>query len=185
MSDPRDKFKRNIDFPLNTGYNLQEYYETISNQIYTNRSKLQLILRRSLLQKQFQTQYRDLLQAIKNNNYEAIESICEENLTLEIAAKMYEFQKFSNLQFRVANDDGIDQDSIEGNLSQKRKKMKKTKELVSIDANIVNHFYVHGMDIDRSKNESLEKFKMMTKSTNHLHYVDKQKDTMETTEYFF
>ena len=43
------------------------------------------------MNKQFSTYYKDLLNAITNDNYEAIDSLCEEGLTLEIAAKIYEF----------------------------------------------------------------------------------------------
>lgn len=40
----------------------------------------------------FKNNYFDLLKAIVNKNYEIIEQICEEKLTMEVAAKIYEFQ---------------------------------------------------------------------------------------------
>lgn len=49
-----------------------------------------MIYRKKILLKQFDLLFNDLLVAIKNNNFEAIENICEDNLTQEIAAKMYE-----------------------------------------------------------------------------------------------
>ena len=44
-----DKFHRNIDFPLNIGFNLQEYFKLISEEIFTNKSKMGLIWRKRML----------------------------------------------------------------------------------------------------------------------------------------
>lgn len=41
----------------------------------------------------FASYYIDLLKAIANDNYEAIDQLCEETLTVELAAKIYEFEK--------------------------------------------------------------------------------------------
>lgn len=51
----------------------------------------------------FTSYYEDLLNAIVNDNYESIEALCENNLTLELAAKIYEFEKYHGVQFRVLN----------------------------------------------------------------------------------
>lgn len=69
----------------------------MSNEVYSYRSKAALLFRRKLLLKQFQGQYVDLLQAIKNGNYEAIESLCEPKLTLELGSAIYELNRFKNV----------------------------------------------------------------------------------------
>ena len=144
--------QRNVDFPLNLGFNEHEYYKQIKNQIYTLGSRATLFFRSQFLSKQFAAQYLDLLKAIKNQNYDAIEALCEEKLTTEIGAKMYEHSKFNNVQFRIANEDLAKVESVE----------------------IINHFFVTGMSIDRSQNQSLNQLKMVTgKNKNYLHYVDK------------
>ena len=45
----------------------------------------------------FRTYYEDLLKAIVNDNYESLETLCEETLLLELAAKIYEYEKFKNI----------------------------------------------------------------------------------------
>ena len=155
-----EKYKRNVDFPFNCGFNVQEYYKLLNEEVYTNRSKFNLIWRKRMLLNNFITCYTDLLNGIKNNNYEAIESICEESLTTEIAAKMFEHQKFNDIQFRVLND------------------------RTEVSASIINHFYIYGMNIDRQVNESLDQFKMVTKNKNELHYIKKE-DIEDLNEYVF
>lgn len=92
-----EEYKRNVDFPMNVGFNDQEYYRQIKNEIYTLGSRFNLFFRSQFLNKQFSALYLDLLKAIKNQNYDAIEAICEERLTMEIAAKMHEHSKFNNV----------------------------------------------------------------------------------------
>lgn len=65
------------------------------------------------------------------------------------------------------------------------RRKKGSKQGVQVSANVVNHFYVYGMQIDRSKNPSLADYKMVTKSKCNLHYVDKAQDMEETSEVFF
>ena len=69
--------QRNIDFPLNIGYN----DELIELDQMTLKSKASLFLKKQILSKQLAMKYVDLLNAIKNQNYEAIELLCEFNLT--------------------------------------------------------------------------------------------------------
>lgn len=45
----------------------------------------------------FVSHYQDLLKGITNNNYDAIDSLCEQNLTVELAAKIYEFEKYRGI----------------------------------------------------------------------------------------
>ena len=52
---------------------------------------MKIQLRRRTLNKAFSTYYKDLLNAISNDNYEAIEALCEESLTMDLAAKIYDF----------------------------------------------------------------------------------------------
>jgi hypothetical protein len=62
-------------------------------------------LRRRTLNQTFRTYYEDLLNAIANDNYEALETLCEEGFLMELAAKIYEFEKFRNVQFRIKDSD--------------------------------------------------------------------------------
>jgi hypothetical protein len=55
------------------------------------------MLRRKRLHTMFKSLYVDLLKAIANDNYEALESLCEENLLMELAAKIYEYEKFKGV----------------------------------------------------------------------------------------
>lgn len=64
---------------------------------------MRIKIREKTLNKQFTSYYRDLLQAIANGNYEVIEQLCEEELTVELAAKIYEFEKYRGVQFRILN----------------------------------------------------------------------------------
>ena len=50
-------------------------------------------MRKKQLERLFAGHYTDLLKAITNDNYEAIEALSEETLTIELAAKVYEFEK--------------------------------------------------------------------------------------------
>lgn len=62
---------------------------------------MKLALRRRQLVKTFRTLYDDLLHAITTDNYEALEVLCEENLLMELAAKIFEYEKYKGVQFRV------------------------------------------------------------------------------------
>lgn len=66
------------------------------------------MLRKRALNRLFTTHYTDLLKAICNDNYEGIESLCEGKLTEELAAKVYQWEKFNNVQFRIINDEKPD-----------------------------------------------------------------------------
>ena len=61
------------------------------------RSTLKIALRKRQLNRMFRTYYEDLLKAIVNDNYESLETLCEETLLLELAAKIYEYEKFKNI----------------------------------------------------------------------------------------
>ena len=115
----------------------------------------------------FITHYVDLLKSIKGMQYEAIEQICEEQLTEEIGAKIYEHTTFNNIQFRIINEN-------------------QPVEVVDI----LNHFYVKGMSINRKENESLSNFKMLTSSSKDtIQYVpkgaDDEKDEGALSKYLY
>ncbi len=60
-------------------------------------SKIKLLLRKRTLTKAFITHYQDLVKAIANDNYEALEAVCEGKLTEELAARIYESEKFRGI----------------------------------------------------------------------------------------
>jgi hypothetical protein len=107
-------------------------------------------LRKRSLEAQFKRSYLDLLQAVESGNYEAIESICEEGLTLELAAKIYEFSKFKNAFFKVLCPDS------------------------PVKISILNHFHISNAFVDRKKNPPLEEFEQVRVSSNHLRYERKE-----------
>jgi len=112
-------------------------------------------LRRKQLERTFTTHYEDLLRAISTDNYDAIDALCEETLTLELAAKIYEFEKHRKVQFRVAS------------------------PASPIELDIINHFYVSNMSINRKENPSLSDFKMVTKKRNWIEYIPKGSEERE------
>jgi len=62
--------QRNLDFPLNLGYNEHFKYHA---QIMTLASSLRLAVRRRALERTFRAKYEDLLKAISQDNYESLE----------------------------------------------------------------------------------------------------------------
>ena len=115
-----------------------------------------------MLHKQFIGHYTDLLNAIKDMNYESLEQLCEETLTKEIAAKVYEQSKFNGIQFRVLNSGA----AVE-------------------EVDILNHFHVNGMSINREDNPGLHEYRMITRG-NVLDYVAKLDfdEHQEETQFF-
>lgn len=85
---------------------------------------MKLALRRRQLVRTFQTLYDDLLNAITTDNYEALEVICEETLLLELAAKIYEYEKYKGVQFRTVEAFGE-----------------------QCEVQVINHFYVKNMAV--------------------------------------
>jgi hypothetical protein len=107
---------------------------------------MKLALRRRSLNTTFRIFYEDLLKAIANDNYEALETLCEETLLLEFAAKIYEYEKYRNIQFRV----------------------KDSSEKPTYEIQVINHFYVKNMSINRKDNPSLKDFKMIPTLKNEI-----------------
>ena len=73
-----------IDFAFNLGYN--DLYGAYCGQYLNWQGKLKLRLRQRQLEQTFKRHYYLLLKAITTQNYEALESLTEEKLTLAIAA---------------------------------------------------------------------------------------------------
>ena len=94
-----------------------------------------------------------MIKAIANDNYESLEAICEESFLIELAAKIYEMEKFKNIQFRLLNED---QSSAR-----------------DFDIQVINHFYINNMSVKRKENPSLKEFKMVPKARNVLELVSK------------
>ena len=100
----------------------------------------------------FKLHYHDLLRAICNHRYEKLEMLCEEQLTLALAARMYDLRELRGYEFSISKAD-------------------KPKETVEI----VNHFYIRNMDFSRDKNPCLSGFKVVCtkQSTNEYSYLEK------------
>ena len=49
----------------------------------------------------------------------------------------------------------------------------KKEDLPSVDVNIMNHFWVNGMSIDRAVNPSLKDYKMVALKKNVITYIKK------------
>jgi len=75
MPNPKanQEFTRNIDFPFNLGYNNQPIHDLINKSVFTNKSKVKMLVNRRRLEMKFITHYVDLLKSIKGMQYEAIE----------------------------------------------------------------------------------------------------------------
>ena len=115
-------------------------------------SRVRLFFAQRRLKGQFISQYTDLLSGIANMRYETLEQVCESKLTEEIAAKTYEWRSLNNVQFRV--------------LGQQK----------PVIADILNHFIVEGVEIDRNSNPSLSELALVEQSgygMNRLRYVSK------------
>ncbi|CDW77538.1 UNKNOWN [Stylonychia lemnae] len=126
----------------------------------------------------FISHYQDLLRAIVNDNYDGIDSLCEQNLTIELAAKIYELEKHKGIQFRILNNTNDDEGAskkIKRGVSKAGKSNK-----IEFDVEILNHFYVGNMSIDRELNPSLRDYKLIQKQPNWIDYIEK--GSMEDTE---
>jgi hypothetical protein len=94
-------------------------------------------------------------------------------LTIELAAKIYEFEKYRGVQFRIINDTS----RLEEKKAKKVKGGHDDKIVQPIyEVQVLNHFFVSNMSIDREKNPSLRDFKMVQKARNWIDYVQKGSD---------
>ena len=98
-----------------------------------------MLLRKRQLEGTFRRYYEDLLKAITSDNYEALEILCESAILMELAAKMYEFEKYKGIQFRIA----------------------KSNFKSEYEIQVLNHFYVKNVSINRSENPTLKNYKMV------------------------
>ena len=110
-------------------------------------------MRKRQLVQTFRTLYEDLLQAITSDNYEALEALCEETLLLELAAKIYEYEKYKGVQFRI----------VEG-----------PSEICEVE--VINHFYIKNASVKRAKNPTLKEHKLIQRRRNVLELVPKTLD---------
>jgi hypothetical protein len=69
---------KNIDFPLNLGYN--DHYTHHAQYRGSLAQRLSLKYRRTSLELQFKRHYLDLLQAICNQSYDSLQVLCENEL---------------------------------------------------------------------------------------------------------
>jgi hypothetical protein len=72
-------------------------------------------------------------------------------LLLELAAKIYEFEKYKGIQFRL----------------------KDMTTPPTFEFHVINHFYVKNMSVFRSENSSLKYLKMVPTLKNVVEYVPK------------
>ena len=92
-----------------------------------------------------------MLKAICDHSYEKLELLCEEELTLAIAAKMYELRDLEGYEFTITEESKASEDQIE----------------------IVNHLLIRNMCLVRKSNPCLSQYKVVcTDSTaNEYSYV--------------
>jgi len=76
--------------------------------------------------------YLDLLKSIEGFNYEGIEALCEPSFAIELAAKIYEMQEFNGISFKLLHPEG------------------------PLRLQVINHFYIEGLSIEREKNPNLK-----------------------------
>ena len=91
-----------VDFALNLGYN--DLYGAYCGQYLNWQGKMKLTLRQQQLTQMFRTHYYLLLKAITTQNYEQLESLTEEKLTLALAAQIYELSVLKGLSFDTESD---------------------------------------------------------------------------------
>ena len=142
-----------LDFPLNVGYN--NYFESYCRQYLSTSGKFKMSLRRKQLIPLFRIHYHDLLKAICNYRYEKLELLCEEQLTLAIAAKMYELRELQGYEFSTTEESK--QDQIE----------------------IVNHLFIRNMSVIREINPCLSLYKVVctNQRSNEYSYLLKTEES--------
>ena len=79
--------QRNTDFPLNIGYN--NYFKHHALYKGSRIDQLKLSLKKKNLEIAFRDHYHDLLQAIASKSFDQLEILCEEQLTMALAAAIY------------------------------------------------------------------------------------------------
>ena len=126
-----DKNFPDLDFPLNVGFN--ENFKDYSQRMSTM-SKLKLLFRRRQLEALFLSHYRDLLRAIKAQNYDQLELLCEDNLTQALAAKVYELCHIK--KYRIEIGDSKPGDHVK----------------------VMNHFFIKNVNVDRARNLCLSRY---------------------------
>ena len=77
----------------------------------------------------FRDHYYDLLSAIASKSYEQLELLCEDRLTEALAASIYEVTEINKQTFGVA------------------------KTATQFSCEILNHFFVQNMHLQRSQNK--------------------------------
>ena len=108
----------------------------------------------------FRTHYYLLLKAITTQNYEQLESLTEEKLTLALAAQIYELSVLQGMSFDTESDlmTILDQSSSNSNDQKKDERQNNKKRVIADQVNIVNHMFVRNCSIRRSENPCLSSF---------------------------
>ncbi|CAI2363997.1 unnamed protein product [Moneuplotes crassus] len=94
--------KRNIDFPLNLGYN--DHYKILSGGKLSLWSRLKFLIFKNSYNNQFRNKYNDLLSSIYLTQYHSLEQIMAANLLKKLAADIYEKIKIQNCDFEILNE---------------------------------------------------------------------------------
>lgn len=155
-----------VDFALNLGYN--DLYSDYCGQYMTWQGNMKLGLRRRQLELMFRTHYYLLLKAITTQNYEQLEMLTEEKLTLAIAAQMYEIQVLQNYTF----DCNVDLMSIlDGSANAKLKEEGKRDD----ELKIVNHVFVRNCAVQRDQNPCLSQYQLTKLNLSAFDYTYERK----------
>lgn len=83
--------KRNINFPLNLGYN--DHYKFLVNSHMPLNDKIKLLFMRRSYNNVFKNKYKNLLQAIYETKYYQLEQMLEPGLLKKLAADIYQLVK--------------------------------------------------------------------------------------------
>jgi hypothetical protein len=83
--------KRNIQFPLNLGYN--DHYKFLVNSHLPLKDKIKLLFMRRSYNNVFKNKYKSLLQAIYDTKYYQLEQILEPGLLNKLASDVYQLVK--------------------------------------------------------------------------------------------
>lgn len=108
----------------------------------------------------FRTHYYLLLKAITTQNYEQLEMLTEEKLTMALGAQIYELSVLNGHTFDCNTDLMAILDPLSSRKGAK-KEQSKSGRVVADQISIVNHVFVRNCAITRSENPCLSSYQLV------------------------